>query len=349
MSNEMRNEVGRIRCSNIELLRIISMILVMIVHACFLALDYPTKDTLYTNPYSSIMKCFCESFSIVCVNSFVLISGWFGIRPRFFRLLELMFQVVFFCGLIQVLFVCLKIPMQESFSSYWKLVLFSDEYWFVRAYVVLWLFSPLLNAFSEHSDRRSMWRFLVAFFVVQTLVGHKVGWFARGYSPLSFMGLYLLARYLNLYPSRICNLKRMTYLLLYFFLVFFTTICALIVIYSGVVDLNTLYAYSSPLVITSSVFFFLFFTKLSFSNRVINDIAISSFSIYLLHCNPLFFEPVYLTWIRECASYDYFIFLGYILGIILLIFVLSIVLDKFRLFFWNILSVYCFKKVDVVR
>ena len=91
--------VKKQRDSNMELLRIIAMLLVMIVHADFRALSCPS--TLDTNLYpdSSFLRFFVESVSIICVNVFVLLSGWFGIRLKKERLLELGFQVLFFGAL----------------------------------------------------------------------------------------------------------------------------------------------------------------------------------------------------------------------------------------------------------
>lgn len=41
------------------------------------------------------------------------------------------------------------------------------------------------------------------------------------------------------------------------------------------------YAYSSPIVILASVFFLLFFTKISFTSKFINSVAISTFAVYI--------------------------------------------------------------------
>ena len=68
------------RESNFELLRIIAMLLVMITHATFLALGVPTHDDSINIPYSSFGIFLSQSFSTVCVNIFVLLSGWFGIK-----------------------------------------------------------------------------------------------------------------------------------------------------------------------------------------------------------------------------------------------------------------------------
>lgn len=57
-------EIGikeRKRQSNIELLRIVSMILVMVVHADFKALGIPSQNEIIDFPVSSFMRFFIES------------------------------------------------------------------------------------------------------------------------------------------------------------------------------------------------------------------------------------------------------------------------------------------------
>lgn len=65
------------RQSNIELLRITSMLLVLIVHANFKVLGAPNNDNISIDLFGSIMRYLTESLSIVCVNAFVLISSEF--------------------------------------------------------------------------------------------------------------------------------------------------------------------------------------------------------------------------------------------------------------------------------
>jgi len=63
------------RLSNIELLRIVAMFLVLVVHSDFFSLGAPTSMEIANSPMQSYVRIFIESFSIVCVNVFVMISG----------------------------------------------------------------------------------------------------------------------------------------------------------------------------------------------------------------------------------------------------------------------------------
>ena len=48
---------------------------------------------------------------------------------------------------------------------------------------------------------------------------------------------------------------------------------------------HSVFHYNNPLIITSSIFFFLSFTQLNFQSKTINWFAASAFSIYLIHMN----------------------------------------------------------------
>ena len=94
MINVVKNE--HVRDSNMELLRIIAMLLVMVVHVDFRALGIPVFEEVQTNPFSSSFRFLTESFSFISVNVFVLLSGWYGIKFKLDRLWEFLFQVFFF-------------------------------------------------------------------------------------------------------------------------------------------------------------------------------------------------------------------------------------------------------------
>lgn len=83
------------RDSNFELLRIISMFLVCMLHVNIIiknSIEASTIEKSLINLYS----CGIDGFSIVAVNVFVLISGWYGIKFRIKGLYSFLFQVFFY-------------------------------------------------------------------------------------------------------------------------------------------------------------------------------------------------------------------------------------------------------------
>lgn len=68
------------RQSNFELLRIIAILLVLILHADFYALEGPVANDIINSPTDSMLRILFQAITIVAVNVFVMISGWFGIN-----------------------------------------------------------------------------------------------------------------------------------------------------------------------------------------------------------------------------------------------------------------------------
>ena len=66
-------EKKKVRESNIELLRNISMFMILVIHANFVALSKISYDELMSNTTPSIVRYFIESIGIVAVNVFVFI------------------------------------------------------------------------------------------------------------------------------------------------------------------------------------------------------------------------------------------------------------------------------------
>lgn len=87
----------KLRQSNIELLRIISMLLVLMVHADFFSLGIPSHDLMLASPGQFTFRVLVEFLSILCVDIFVVISGWFSIRLSV-RVLQLSLAMPLFLG-----------------------------------------------------------------------------------------------------------------------------------------------------------------------------------------------------------------------------------------------------------
>lgn len=203
----MLNNFAKIRQSNIELLRIISMFLVVVFHANFSSIGYPSANEFVLRPLSTGVQIFLAQSSIICVNLFVLISGWFGIHVRLKSLVSFLFQWLFFSI---ILLLCYPLLQGDNIPSITKLfydIISMNRLWFVPSYLGLYLLSPVLNAFVELSTKLQFKIVLIAFFSFEFIIGWLLnganGIFMGGASPLSFVGLYLLARYMRLYPPHL--------------------------------------------------------------------------------------------------------------------------------------------------
>ena len=194
------------RNANIELLRIISMLMVIALHALGKAecLENLTEGT--ENTYISWI---IESFSICAVNVYVLISGYFMTKSRFKsgRLLELIGEVYWY--LLGALIIGLRFGIidKSTFKIYelfrYIFPIHMQTYWFATSYILMYLLSPLLAkavcAMNKKQHRAVIILLLVYESVIKSISVVKLEDDAKGYSAIWFVILFVIAAYFRLY------------------------------------------------------------------------------------------------------------------------------------------------------
>ena len=181
------------RNSSIELLRILAMFMVLMLHFNGLTLGPVTIDTLIHTPILGGFRIFLCQATIICVNIFILISGYFGIRPTFRWIKSFLFQVFFYTTLL--LFIAFLLKWEIDWGTTFKAFYFGSIYWYIPAFLILYILSPVINKFLENSTSYEILYTVCAFYCVQIIYGYVIdtGGFMGGYSALSFIGLYMIA------------------------------------------------------------------------------------------------------------------------------------------------------------
>lgn len=312
------------RLSNIELCRIVSIVLVMLIHTTFQSIGWDC---------SSPGILLLAALSIVGVNVFVLITGFFSAEPKIVSLANLLF-ICFFWMVVRI---AIRLAFGQSVT--WQSLFFvTKSNWFIPAYLCLLFFTPVLNAFCNTANKKVLLGVVLALFFFEVwfdllpphpsvLLGSQ-----KGYSVLSFIALYLLARYIRLFG--VPNCLRGGCFSIYLTISILLTVAALFCIKIGHPMTRIIYAYSNPLVILSSVSFFLMFERLPIKeNKVINHIAQSSLAVFLAH-SAIFF--LYTKQFR--LLYNEFPLMRMVAywGLsIVIVFVASIAVDQVRLVLWK--------------
>lgn len=346
--NKMGGVKSTPRQSNIELLRIIAMLLVLIVHTDFFSIGIINSHSEVTDqPLQSFVRIEIEGLALICVNLFVIISGYFGIRPKLKNVLNLVFQIVFWRTVIGIA------AYGTGHASLGAIIMtfIPGSYpgdWFVPCYLLLLLIAPALNAYIEKNDKTTLLRFLITFYILQTIFGWLLHFwpYNNGYSLISFIGLYVLGRYINLHLSD--GIRRAItptrgisgYLLL-------STIAATTVFaFLRIVDHDHLddlcmvafMRYSSPVNVICTVLMLLAFTRMSFSSRFINHLAKSAFVVYIIHLNP-FVVDYYIEAARWI--YGHFSIGGYAVGVVVwavAVYLACAAADQVRIWLWRAIA-----------
>lgn len=330
------------RESNFELLRVLAMFMVLILHANFISLPRPLGDELVAAPLATTFRYFIESLAIVCVDVFVLLSGWFRVNANEKHVLGFIFQVLFFW--IGGYVVCMLIGRAEfSYNGILECFALTQWDWFIKAYAVLLIISPILNAFVDKASEKQHRNVLIAFFLFQSTYGWFGGaerFFVNGYGPLSFIGLYLLAQYIRRMSAKDKTspfaFPKYVDLMLFFVMAILNTILSIVFLKAGRSVNHILYAYSSPLVIIGALCLLLFFSKLDVKqNRVINWLGASSFAVYLLHSQVdvrrLFTKAI----VKLDASFNGLSAVGMIFLFLVVVYLISVLVDQPRIRLWN--------------
>ena len=315
------------------------MVMILGLHVNFLAIESPTTQDIISSPLQSFTRFFTEFLCIVGVNVFVLISGWFGINYKTKGLCSFLFQSLFLSVIIFIPFAItggIEMNRQNIMSAF---LFYKNAYWFVWAYLVLYILAPVLNAFVEKSNKQTFERTLILFFVIQTIASilTNTGFYKSGYDPLSFIGLYLLARYLKQYRE---NKGKAIYLFIFLLCALMNTLACILPPFFGISNglmLGIGMMYTGPLNIVGALSLLLYFTKLDFKSKAVNYIATSCFAVYLLHMHFCVCD-YYVDTAR--FIYDKFSGITYFATITALfaaLFVLSIAIDRIRIVCFNYL------------
>ena len=148
------------RRSNIELLRILSMLLIVLHHyAVHGNVSFSGDDLSFGRFFHGALMC----MGALGDDIFVLISAYFLVESpfRLRRLLRLWGEVVFYAVTVTLVGWLLAPPSGGvSVKALLSMVapVLTGKYWFVTAYVMLVLLSPFLNKMLHALTRREMGR-----------------------------------------------------------------------------------------------------------------------------------------------------------------------------------------------
>lgn len=327
---------------NIEILRIISMILVLLSHSHWNA-KYFKIEMVYNNLLQSIGVLEIYSWIFVCVPCFIVISGYFGIRWKWKGLFNYLFQISFWGGLVYLITWLLQMHSFEPLNMLKNIVCFLHGVnWFFPAYLGLYMFAPILNAFIDNADEKQLRNVTLAFFLFQTIFGwiFKIQEFYYGLTTTSLIGWYLIGGLIRKSTWKGFSLKPWQNMAVFLGIGQISVLVALGAAYAGV-EKGT-YSYISPLQVIQTTYLFLFCRSLKVTKgkRFITFFATSAFSGLLVHSweGGALYGSVN-NWISDKLPVPFiFAFIW-----ILVFFSFACCLDKIRIFCWNKVSNFCFK------
>ena len=294
------------RASNYELLRIVAMLMIIAYHYVIHGeLEVVKNDSFF-------QKVFLEEFSMfgkIGVNLFVMLSGYFGLKKSFSikKLVRLEIQILFFSwmGVFLGLFFQDNISLKDVVKM--SLPTLFNQYWFMTAYIVLYLLSPwynkALNSLTQKEYKVLLLMMTFIWGVIPCLILNCEG--GMNFSQQIWMFVvYAYGAYFAKYKS-VSQTAELYKKLLFFLSLLISSVILLellslkIPLFSGHATFfrwsNTILAF--PL----SVLIFKSFSNMRFNSIIINGLGGASLSVYLLHENPI---VSIMLWNKLCKPWN---------------------------------------------
>lgn len=279
----------KLRASNLELLRIVSMMMIILLHQNGMVNALTSLNPGEMNYYLTHMA---EAVSICSVNCFVLLSGYFMVGKReapVKKCVHLLVDVAFW-GLLgygcAFLLWGKTVGIKELIVAIVPYI--KGQRWFVRDYIILVLLAPFinicLNRLSKRQYQTLMLLFLLVFSVWPSFIPNPPI-DDYGFSCVHFVQLYIIAGYLKLHMDETPK----------------KAVCAacylgsvVLIFCSALKGMGYAYAYNYPFVMTAAVSLFLFFRGLKIQSAAINVLAAGAFDVFMIHTTSFFADLVYV-------------------------------------------------------
>lgn len=207
------------RRAGLDLLKCVLMLLVCATHYVVTSGILPPfyggtgllAEGTYVHPFVRIMGLIVEAVAVTAPNTFVVLNGYLmqGSTWKKRRFLELFAMLLFYAYLVlaAVTLVTGNGPSTAYETVQMLFPLNAQYYWFMTAFLLLYLLSPLLTRGVDALDFETLKFILAALLVLLSLVKSVVPVFFvtddRGYSTLWLIVLFLTGAVLRKYEDRL--------------------------------------------------------------------------------------------------------------------------------------------------
>lgn len=340
--------MSRKRQANFELLRVAAMFMIIILHYLVKGgIAVPVPFEADENPVA-VLAWLIEAFCIVAVNCYVLISGYFLVESAWKpgRVASLLVQVLFYALLTPVVFLLTRVESAAGMGFYdWincALPIETEHYWFATAYLMMYLFAPLLAAGIRQMEKRQLqivMGLLLCFFSLgKTIFPVSLVTDRKGYDFGWFLCLFVAAGYLRRFGipwlekrSHALTAYVISCLAVWGLAMVSNRLGSRIDAFSYYADMP--YTYNHVLCFTGAVsLFYVFKTMRIREGRfawAVRKLAPYTFGVYLLHEHSLV-RWEWMKWLGVEKVAGSFLFVPHMIGCVLLVYVVGTAVDAAR-------------------
>ena len=274
------------RNSNIELFRIVTMIMIIAHHYVVnsglfqLALENPTCKNSY-------FLLLIGMWGKTGINCFVFITGYYMCQSQINikKFIILLFEICFYKTIIYTFFVLIgtiEFDLKSCIISIIPLGNIGDG--FISAYILFYLFIPYLNILIKNLDKRKHLKLIFLCLFIYTFWNMTP--FEVRYNYITwFIIIYIIAAFIRIYPHKLHNNYNFWSYMLFI---------SILISYSSVIYLTQTHKFPyyfvsdsyAIMALLTSICTFMFFKNLEIKqNKLINIIGKSILGILLIHAN----------------------------------------------------------------
>lgn len=302
------------RASGIEFLRLLSLFGIILCHVLS-----DGKSLTGINKYFCLLanSGIHAGVGVVC---FMLITGYFGANFSL-RRFNKTYSVIYICSLVCLGCAIIAYGFSPMTALKSLIPVTSGRWWYASCYIYTLLLSPFLDSLAKKIDQKVFQKLLALlltlFYVLPTFLYFDIN-NDKGKGLANMIIIYLLGRYLKMYPPKISN-KALWITMASLMAVSFAGNCAVTIVTK---DIH--WPFGRDCTVTTlgiALCLFLICARGKFESKTINFIAKNAFYIYLL--------DFHMPYLREQFNLLRFensiVFIPVILGFVLLVMAISFV------------------------
>lgn len=262
----------------------------------------------------------------VCINVFVLISGYYGINLRVKSFLNLTGMVLFYSlvsSLLNIVVFMGGVNINHIISAFLP-ISHNYFYWFISCYLILMLLSPLINKGLHVLSNRQLLLIIGVLVYINCITGwlFKNGINSNGFNTMQMIFMYVVGY--GIHRFEVEKRGKMKYWL---------------IVYLALSVLNVLIheylpkrfgGYNNPFVVLKSIAVLCIFLRIHFQSKIVNHIAACVFPCYLLQEGAAgfsFYDVQYQVW---SSLQNPFYYWSFVIICVVGFFVLSIFTEPVR-------------------
>lgn len=332
--------MGKERESSFELLRIICYFGIVLMHVYG---NFMPEAKGGPRIVGILINCMFNTG----VSIFILISGYFGIRSSYKKVLSFWLYLLFYSLLGEIIGQIIggSFNLRSMITAFFPI--YTRKWWFMSSYFLLMIFSPWINRIVNALSEKEFLKLCFGLFVIFSFIPSSIGWTYFGDSGKGIGNLFLMylvgqyfSKYLNIYKVK---KKHCIYLGLTTF-----GIMAFLSIIKTVLKRETgieapFFRDASSLTFLLSLSIFVFFRKIKISSKIINFIAKRGMGIFLI--DGIVYNLI-LSYIDIPQTYAGIV---YCIGTAVLIMIVGVVIESVRYPISWVVEKVIIKIVDILK